>query len=133
MIYLVDCQHCYAGHELITLRNTLFTAITRSRAWVRLCGYGEDMVHLEKEIKQVQDAQYKLKFTIPTERERKKLRQIHRDRTADEKANLKKAEDGLKHFLEALQEGDFVLENLPPELRSGIAQLLKSQPNEDEF
>lgn len=132
MIYVIDCQHCYAGHELITLRNTLFTAITRSRAWVRLSGFGEDMNLLAKEIEAVKAADYKLKFKVPTERERKMLRQIHRDRTADEKANLKKAEDGLKHFLEALQEGDFVLENLPPELRTGIAQLLQNQASEDD-
>ena len=32
MVYIVNAEYCAQGAEMITLRNTLFTAITRSRA-----------------------------------------------------------------------------------------------------
>ncbi len=40
MVYVLNSHECYAGLQLAKKRNTLFTAITRSRAWVRVCGIG---------------------------------------------------------------------------------------------
>lgn len=133
MVYFLNAQQCYAGHELTTLRNILFTGITRSRAWVRICGWGDDMKGLHKEIKQVEENNFKLKFKVPTEEERKAMKKIHRDRSADEKAELKKAEDGLKFFLKMVERGDMSLDNLPPDLRTKIGHLINMQSVDDEF
>ncbi|MCE8470926.1 ATP-binding domain-containing protein, partial [Rhodovulum sulfidophilum] len=35
MVYVLNSDYCFSGLELSKKRNTLFTAITRSRAWVR--------------------------------------------------------------------------------------------------
>ena len=50
MVYIVNSNYCFEGFELIKLRNILFTAITRSRAWVRICGIGDDMKNLIQEV-----------------------------------------------------------------------------------
>src|SRR5207253_8828734 len=43
MVYVIDGQYAAAQTNTVSHRNTLFTAITRSRAWVRICGWGEAM------------------------------------------------------------------------------------------
>src|ERR1035437_1194607 len=40
MVYVLNSEYGIPAVELIKRRNILFTAITRSRAWVRLCGCG---------------------------------------------------------------------------------------------
>lgn len=131
MVYVLDCQHCFSGHELIKLRNILFTAITRSRAWVRLCGWGNDMKALADEMEQVSANHFHLSFCVPTLQELRTLRKIHRDRTVDEKLKIRKLEHNLKEFLDALQQGDLVVENLPPELRTRLAQILNQRTLDD--
>lgn len=132
MVYVLDSQRCVSGHELITLRNILFTAITRCRAWVRICGWGPEMDILNKEIDAVRLKGYYLDFRLPTKEELKKIRMIHRERTTDEIARIKKAEQGLRVFLDEWRKGELDLENLPPELRTALANLLRDQNGEDE-
>jgi len=132
MVYVLNCNFCAKGYELIKLRNILFTAITRSRAWVRLCGFGDLMKIIEDEINFVHENEYDLKFKIPTESELENLRKIHRDRTAGEKVAIRKAEKGLKDFFTAILEGDMDLENLPTELRSKLELLLKKSGSNNE-
>jgi superfamily I DNA and RNA helicase len=116
MVYVVNSNLCYKGYELIKLRNTLFTAITRCRGWVRICGCGEDMAALKSEMSKAQES-YRLSFKIPTQIELAKLRKIHRDRSATEKNKIKKAEKGLSDFLKLVATGEVKIENLPPDLR----------------
>jgi superfamily I DNA and RNA helicase len=132
MVYVLDCQSCVEGHELITLRNVLFTAITRSRAWVRLCGWGLSMGRLEREVREVRKRDFRLELKIPTPPELAKMRQLHRERTAGERARIKEAEKGLKNFVEALERGDLVLENLPPDLRTAITKLSRSVSHDED-
>lgn len=124
MVYVLNCQHCVAGHELITLRNILFTAITRSKAWIRLCGQGSRMSKLEAEIQAVREHHFRLEFTIPTVEELVDIRKIHRERTPDERNTIRNAEKGLKSALKALERGDLVAENLSPELRVALSKYL---------
>ena len=132
MVYVVNSNYCFAGYELSTLRNIIFTGITRSRAWVRVCGCGAEMEQLEGEIRKLRENNFKLAFKVPTAQDLGKLRMIHRERTADEKARIKKAEQGLKDFLETWQRGDLAVQNLPPELRTSLSRLLSEEGAEDE-
>lgn len=44
MVYVINAQDCNgSGPGLASLRNRLFTAITRSKAWVRVIGHGPKM------------------------------------------------------------------------------------------
>lgn len=131
MVYIADSQFCYSGYELTKLRNILFTAITRSRAWVRICGYGNEMDLLSSEINKVIKKDFKLSFKIPTENELKTLRQIHRDRTAEEKRVIQKAEKGLIEFLDSITKGDVSIDSLPLRLKTKLRKLLRQEDEDD--
>jgi len=132
MVYVVNCQHCAGGYELIKVRNILFTAITRSRAWVRLCGYGEAMSEIKREFDAVVQHGFHLSFKIPTPGENMRLRSIHRDRSASERAEIRKAEKGLEQFLDAMEKGEVALELLPPELQRSLRKLLERTATEND-
>lgn len=124
MVYILDSDYCYSGSELITRRNILFTSITRSKAWVRICGIGEEMELLNNEIVCIKNADYKLKFKLPTLERLRELRKIHRDLTSSEKAKRTKVNQGLKLFIEAIKNGEMSVESLPPEIRKSLKELL---------
>jgi superfamily I DNA and RNA helicase len=125
-VFVVNSQNCFGGYELIKLRNTLFTAITRSRAWITLCGCGPTMEKLASEIDAVRKRNFTLEFRIPTGTQLEKLRMIHRERTAAEHDRIVKAQKGLTEFLSAVRRGDLPLEGLPPDLRTELAKVMSS-------
>ena len=54
MVYIVNAQDCYSAWskaQLAVVRNRLFTAMTRSTAWVRVLGVGNIMNGLPKQIR----------------------------------------------------------------------------------
>ncbi|MFM6082533.1 MAG: ATP-binding domain-containing protein, partial [Dolichospermum sp.] len=53
MIYFINAHECFSGSELARKRNILFTAMTRSKAWLRVLGYGEEMKGLVAEFEEV--------------------------------------------------------------------------------
>lgn len=125
MVYVLDCQHCVAGRELITLRNTLFTAITRSRAWVRLCGWGPGMDRLVAEVDAVRDHHFRLDFPVPTPEELAEMRQINRELTAAERSRTRRADKGLDTFIEALERNEVsTASRLSPEQREALIKFL---------
>lgn len=65
MIYFINAQRCFSGLELARKRNILFTAMTRSKAWLRVIGYGDSMKSLEEEYQRVKSEGFTLKFTYP--------------------------------------------------------------------
>jgi superfamily I DNA and RNA helicase len=132
MVYAINCDECVIGYEQLKLRNTLFTAITRCRAWIRLCGCGPAMDILGGEVKSVREHQFKLDFRIPNETELQKLRTIHRELTVAERAKIEKAEKGLDEFLGAVQRGDIALESLPLEMRTKLAKIVSSLEDEND-
>ena len=62
MVYIVNAQKCVNSLKRRTDRNALFTAITRSKGWVRVLGYGEDMATLNKEFEAIKEHDFKLYF-----------------------------------------------------------------------
>ena len=56
MVYVINAHDCYESFlpaELTVARNQLFTAITRSKAWVRVLGIGKRMEMLIKEYERI--------------------------------------------------------------------------------
>lgn len=130
MVYIVNADYCARGAEMITLRNTLFTAITRSRAWVRICGTDVEMDILETEINKCISNNFELKFKIPTKNELEKMRLIHRDRTDSEKKELKETQNMIKKLTKAFQNGEMDPASLPE--ISALLKVLGVAENEDE-
>jgi superfamily I DNA and RNA helicase len=124
MVYVMDADFCAGGSELIKKRNILFTAITRSRGWVRVCGNGSAMDSLIEEFGRLKNNDYQLRFAMPTLSELQQMRTLYRDITADER---KKA-DEFKRAFEKLysSEGDpqAVLQTLPKEVRDRMIRIL---------
>lgn len=70
MVYIINAQKCVNTLQRRTDRNALFTAITRSKGWVRVFGYGEDMQVLCDEFEQIKSYDFKLYFEhYPTKAE----------------------------------------------------------------
>ncbi|MCC7424275.1 MAG: DEAD/DEAH box helicase [Planctomycetaceae bacterium] len=132
MVYVVNCQQCGGGYELIKIRNILFTAITRSRAWVRLCGYGKGMTEIKREFDEVVARGFQLKFRIPTQSESQHMRNIPRERSAGERAEIRKAEKGLKQFLEAVEKGELAFDLLPQEMQRGLRKIMERDTGESD-
>ncbi|UFJ41361.1 ATP-binding domain-containing protein [Brevibacillus humidisoli] len=120
MVYVINAQNCYSGMELSKKRNILFTAITRSKGWVRVTGYGEDMLKLTREYQETKDRNFELHFTYPTADMRKKMNIIHRDMTRDEKRFVESSIENLTEIVKAIRRKEIYLEDLPQELREAL-------------
>ncbi|MBY0578294.1 MAG: ATP-binding domain-containing protein [Burkholderiales bacterium] len=116
MVYVINAQDCYSSFgNLARVRNRLFTAITRSKAWVRVLGVGKGMKKLMAEFDTVKKDDFELRFRYPTEEERKQLNIVNRDMTEDEKKRVKQVQKGstnLDTLLNDLESGKVFLEDL---------------------
>ncbi|MGY1460352.1 DEAD/DEAH box helicase [Bacillus toyonensis] len=128
-VYIVNAEHCAAGSEMIRLRNTLFTAITRSRAWVKICGVGPSMKIITDEVEKCVDREYVLDFKVPTIEELDRMRLIHRDRTEEEKNKINKAAMDVSKLLEMVEKGEIDV-NLLPQLQT-LANTVNMQNDDD--
>ena len=126
MVYILDSDYCQlgAGAGLIRRRNILFTAITRSRAWVRICGTGTAMESLQREIMETKGNEYKLAFKVPTEPELARLRKIQRDISKRDRALIDQTERGIEQLLESIKDGKLDVDTLPEDLRNKLALLM---------
>src|SRR3546814_15760191 len=94
MVYVINAQVCNGfGTGLASLRNRLFTAITRSKAWVRVIGYGPQMQGLIDEFSALRKRNIVLDFTYPDDTILSKLRIVHRDLSPQETNRLESSED----------------------------------------
>lgn len=74
MVYIINAQRCANSLAPRSDRNALFTAITRSKGWVRVLGYGEEMQVLCDEFNEIKTHNFKLYFEhYPTKEEQKQL------------------------------------------------------------
>ena len=74
MVYIVNAQKCVNSLRRRSDRNGLFTAITRSKGWVRVLGHGEDMDVLKEEFAEIKRQDFKLHFDrYPTAEELKQI------------------------------------------------------------
>jgi superfamily I DNA and RNA helicase len=126
MVYVINAQDCFAAWrgDLARVRNRLFTAITRSKAWVRVLGYGEEMEKLEEEYRRILNSNFHLEFKYPTAEERAQMRVVNRDMTAEEKKRIRQKQLSLEDILESLESGETVLEDYPDDVIEKFRRLL---------
>lgn len=124
MVYVLNSHECYTGLQLAKKRNTLFTAITRSRAWVRVCGVGPASTALTQEYERIRDAQYELDFVYPTREQIKRMRRIHRDRSEEEQKKLNKKVSEFAEVIDLIKNGEVSLDALPPEFVAELRNLV---------
>ena len=135
MAYIINADYCYSGNgsyidqqSLISRRNILFTAITRSKAWVRVFGIGDNMRELIKEYSKIKNSNFKLNFEYPSIGKIQHLNLIHRDISQKEKTKIKEGVAGgkaLLNMVDDIKNGRAVIENYPEEIQHIIRKLLK--------
>ncbi len=125
MVYIINAQDCHSSKfNLSSIRNQLFTAITRSKAWVRILGVGGAMDKLVKEFNKLNQNHFELHFKYPTEDARKKLKIIHRDMTEQERKSLSDRNKNLADVLKDLKSGKINLEDLDENMVKQFKKLL---------
>ncbi len=125
MVYVVNAHESYdAAVSLARIRNRLFTAITRSKAWVRVVGYGDDMRRLVEEYQSIKAADFELRFAYPSERERAHLQVVHRDMTPDEASVVRRRRESLSGLVSDLEARRVLPDDLDEELLSRLRALL---------
>jgi len=124
MVYIINAHECFDAFNRTQKRNMLFTALTRSKAWVRVIGIDYNMRALQKEFEEVKKNNFELKFQYPTESEREKLNIVNRDMSQQERRNLDNKSASLEGLLHSLTNGDIHKEDLPEDIRIKLKSLL---------
>ncbi|MDR0535167.1 MAG: ATP-binding domain-containing protein [Puniceicoccales bacterium] len=119
MVYVINAQDCYDAflpRNVALVRNRLFTAITRSKAWVRVLGVGKTMAALKAEYEKAKAANFALHFRYPTEGERKTMQTVNRDMSKAEQERSTRRRINFAEIIESLDSGESILEDYPDEL-----------------
>lgn len=128
MVYVMNAQDCYSAFtksQLAVIRNRLFTALTRSKAWVRVLGVGPRMDSLTEEWVRLKDNDYKLKFNYPTDDEKRLLRLINVEPSAKQTARERKLQRQRDDLLQAIRSGDIDVNQLVKDFKTageGVAK-----------
>jgi superfamily I DNA and RNA helicase len=128
MVYLVDGEYGARKVDLISVRNTLFTAITRSRAWVRVTGTGVGMAKIKDEIEKCVQSDYSLKINIPTIEEIESINLLNRDSSQEDKKKISNAEKATGDLIEMIRKGLVSVDSIP-QLKD-LASLLDKKDEE---
>jgi len=73
VVFVINAGFCEGDYALKKRRNILFTAITRSRAWVFITGSGAGMDVIGAEVEKMRQDGYALKFVYPTKEQAEAL------------------------------------------------------------
>ncbi len=126
MVYVVNAQECQTERgNLAQVRNRLFTAITRSKAWVRVCGIGPEMQALIAEFEAVGNADFELRFKYPTAKEQSQMQIVHRDMSVAAVRNVKKRKSNLIELIEDLEAGRIYRDDLDDEVVDRLRGILR--------
>lgn len=128
MVYIINAQDCAESESgLATLRNRLFTAITRSKAWVRVLGYGQGMENLLSEFNKLRDNSFKLDFTYPDNELLEKLKVVHQDLSPHERQRLEQKYSVIRELRDAIENGEITSADLSDEDRQVLMNFLQSE------
>lgn len=127
MVYVINAQDCFDAflpRDVARIRNRLFTAITRSKAWVRVVGVGKAMAAMKAEFETVKAQNFELCFRYPTEDERRTMTTINRDMSKAEQERNAKRRNNFADIISSLESGESFIEDYPDELIEKLQALL---------
>ncbi len=123
MVYVLNAEYVYIGSDIIKRRNILFTAMTRSKAWVRVYGVGPKMDMLIEEFEQVKTNNFTLDFTYPTLKAMEKINVLNREKTTDEHREIDRSNKNLIKLIQDLNEEKIRFENIDPDVREQLKKI----------
>jgi superfamily I DNA and RNA helicase len=127
MVYVINAQDCFGGvlpRHIARVRNRLFTAITRSKAWVRVLGVGQSMQALKTEFEKAKDQNFALHFQYPTEEVRKTMMTVNRDMSKAEQERSERRRNNFADIIASLESGESFIEDYPDSLVEKLHALL---------
>ena len=125
MVYVVNAEEGVAEtYNAAGVRNRLFAAITRSKAWVRVTGIGSAMEELKQEYETLKQSNFELRFRYPTAVERARIRTIHRDLSPEQQAKRHRTNTDLKELIRNIQRGECGIEDIDPDVRDQLVNIL---------
>lgn len=128
MVYIINAQDCHkTAWDLASVRNRLFTAITRSKAWVRVLGIGSGMEELKSEYDKLKEKNFELQFIYPTRQQREKLRIIHRDMPSEDRKRLQNRGENLSRLVTELESGKVYIEDLDKATLDRLRKILREK------
>lgn len=93
-VYVINAQKCINTLTKTSDRNALFTAITRSKGWVRMIGIGPEMDMLIDEFNKIKAHNYQLYFKkYPDEKTRNEIVQNNKDISKTDSNTINKAQE----------------------------------------
>jgi len=126
IVYILSMESLYDFAEEIGNRNRAFTAISRSKGWLRISGVGRQMQKVASEIDLVLADLPRLKFTFP---DMEKIRRLD----ATETSRRRKIVRAAKEAANQLAKTDFeALEELDPKVRKELLKRLTEAGDEDQ-
>lgn len=127
MVYVIDGQNCGSNSATLKSRNILFTAMTRSKAWVRVTGYGNNMEELCNEYQKIKDNNFMLEFTYPNKELRNKLNIINRDKSLAQEKKIQTINNNVDDMLDAFTNGELFIEDIPKEKLQRLRGLIGNE------
>ena len=125
MVYVINAESGVAGtHNAASVRNRLFSAITRSKAWVRVSGIGIVMKELTREYERLVENDFMLRFRYPTAIERREIRTIHRDLSPQQQKKLRRTNSELRSVIQGIRRGESTVDDIDPEIREQLLTIL---------
>ena len=125
MVYVVNAHDCWSSRfNLARIRNRLFTAITRTKAWVRVCGVGGTMEKLSEEFERLRKNDFELRFPYPTPEELDRLRIVHRDVSAKVEGKARGYDQHLEALITDLESKNIYLEDIDESVMNKLRELL---------
>jgi len=118
MVYVMNSQFYQGGFELGKKRNSLFTAITRTKAWLRICGIGESMDVLLHEYNKVVENNYRLIFEYPNAEKMDAMDDTYGDKSEEQRSQLVTGFEQIKKIKKMLESGELTLEDVPDDIRN---------------
>ena len=116
IVYVINAHDCHSSaRNLATIRNRLFTAITRSKAWIRVLGVGSGMKELTKEFNMLKEKEFELRFVYPTKTQREHLSMVHRDMTMEESRRIRSRQKSVDDLVKDFEASNVLIEDLDEE------------------
>lgn len=117
MVYVMNANYCSSGFDITKKRNSLFTSITRAKAWVRLTGTGPGMRLICDEINKTFTENFRLLFKYPSQEELDKLESAYKDKTESEAQEMYEGFNKIKNLMNKYRAGEISIEDVPEDLR----------------
>jgi superfamily I DNA and RNA helicase len=111
--------------EEISNRNKAFTAISRSKAWVRISGIGPQMEAVKQEVEKIRADLPRLSFIFP---DMERIRRLDSSETSRRKKEVKKASEMAARLTEIDVDA---LRKIDPSLLETLLRKLSDAKDED--